>query len=187
MRAATWPNRLLSLEDWAALPEDDSRRVELMEGTLRISPQPRSEHQYALMELACQLRSQLPEHLVVLPEVEVAVFDGWPATVRVPDLVVVQAAGARENPAFYRAADVLVVVEVLAPGSVSTDRVTKFHEYRTAGIPHYWLVDLNEPVSIAMHQLVGAHYVPAAQETAATAHSESPAPLSVEPAALRAR
>ncbi|MEV0698485.1 Uma2 family endonuclease [Saccharopolyspora sp. NPDC050389] len=187
MRAAVLPDRLLSLDDWAALPEDDSRSVELVEGTIRVSPRPQLDHQWALGELARQLSAQLPAHLAVLTEVEVAVFEAWPATVRVPDLVVVPVEKVREEPAFYRAADVLLAVEVLAPGSVGVDRVAKFHEYREAGIDGYWIVDLNKPVSIAAYKLLCGYYVPAVTESATTMHFETPVQLTVDPAALLPR
>jgi Uma2 family endonuclease len=43
---------------------------------------------------------------------------------------------------------VLVVVEILAPGSHRTDHVIKRGEYADAGIPHYWIVDLDDPVTL---------------------------------------
>jgi Uma2 family endonuclease len=40
-----------------------------------------------------------------------------------------------------RAADVLLVIEIVSPGSRRTDHVTKLREYAKAGIPTYWIVD----------------------------------------------
>ena len=34
-----------------------------------------------------------------------------------------------------------LVVEVISPGSRTTDRVKKFHEYEQGGVPEYWLID----------------------------------------------
>ena len=39
------------------------------------------------------------------------------------------------------AADVVLVAEIVSPGSRGTDFVMKLHEYAKAGIPHYWIVD----------------------------------------------
>jgi Putative restriction endonuclease len=47
-----------------------------------------------------------------------------------------------------RASDVLVVVEIASPGSQRLDHVVKRHEYADAGIGHYWIVDLDEPVTL---------------------------------------
>lgn len=183
MSAVAWPDHLLSLEDWDALPQDTTRRYELVEGALHVSPRPVSDHQWALMELGYQFRGQLPVELGVLPEVEVVLFEQWPATVRIPDLVVVPRSTAEKSPARYRAGEVLLAVEVVSPGSVGTDRVTKFAEYADAGIPNYWIVDLDRPVSIAAHTLKNGHYV-SVGESAAEFTVEAPAPLTLDPAAL---
>ncbi|MDA3646000.1 Uma2 family endonuclease [Saccharopolyspora indica] len=171
------------MEDWAALPEDNSHHVELDEGVLRVSSRPVSDHQWALMELGYQLRTQLPEHLVVLPRMEVVLRKEWPAIVRVPDLVVVPVERARESPPRYPAQDVLLAVEVVSPGSVGTDRVTKFAEYAEAGIPNYWIVDLGKPVSIAVFALKDGHYL-AVEESAMALQLSAPAELTVDPAPL---
>lgn len=183
MSLAAWPDHLLSLQDWEALPEDTSRRYELAEGVLHVSPRPVSDHQWALMELGYQLRGQLPDDLGVLPEVEVVLFEQWPATVRIPDLVVVPRSTARESPARYRAEDILLAVEVISPGSVGTDRVTKFAEYARAGIVDYWIVDLEQPASTAAHTLKNGHYI-AVGESADKLTVRSPATMVLDPSGL---
>lgn len=47
--------------------------------------------------------------------------------------------GAQES---YSAADALLAVEVLSPGTRRVDLVMIRSEYADAGIPHYWIVDL---------------------------------------------
>ncbi|CAM5372796.1 hypothetical protein SBADM41S_11210 [Streptomyces badius] len=42
----------------------------------------------------------------------------------------------------YQAADVLLAVEVVSPDSEARDREAKPHKYATAGIPHFWLVEM---------------------------------------------
>jgi len=54
-----------------------------------------------------------------------------------------------------RAADVVVAIELLSPGSLRTDHVHKRGEYADAGIPHYWIVDVTEPVSLLACHLAG--------------------------------
>lgn len=172
MSAAVWPDHLLSLEDWEALPEDSSRRYELVEGGLHVSPRPVFDHQRALLKLGSQVADQLPSDLVALPEVEVVLFEAWPATVRIPDLVVVSAEIADKNPARCAATDVLLAVEVISPGSVRTDRIVKFAEYADAGIADYWVVDLEQPVSIAAYTMKNGHYVAVGESaTQLTVHS----------------
>lgn len=57
-----------------------------------------------------------------------------PATVRFPDVVVVPTRVAERNPPRLDAADVLLAVEIISPGTRRTDRVTKLTEYADAGI-----------------------------------------------------
>jgi Uma2 family endonuclease len=40
---------------------------------------------------------------------------------------------------------VLLAVEIISPGSRNVDTHLKPVEYAEAGIPHYWLVDLDPP------------------------------------------
>ena len=37
---------------------------------------------------------------------------------------------------------VLLIVEVVSPGSETTDRIVKLDQYASAGIPFYWRVEL---------------------------------------------
>jgi Uma2 family endonuclease len=155
---AAWPDHLLSLAEWDALDPDPARRYELVEGVLVVVPRPSTVHQNALLELAVQLKAQLPARLRVLPEVEVVVDDGPAPTVRVPDLVVVDAATLTTNTARCHATDIRLAVEILSPGTTRTDRVMKLDEYADAGIPAYWIVDLDPPVTLSAHLLVDDYY-----------------------------
>lgn len=108
-----------------------------------ISPKPAKRHQRALVALAVELHGQLPDEWEVVPQFEVVVRAEDPATVRVPDLVVVRV----DCPsARAMAADVLIAVEIISPESRNVDTRLKPFEYADAGIPHYWLVDLDPPV-----------------------------------------
>jgi Uma2 family endonuclease len=42
-------------------------------------------------------------------------------------------------------ADVVAAVEIISPGSRNVDLHVKPFEYAEAGIPHYWVVDLDPP------------------------------------------
>jgi Uma2 family endonuclease len=45
------------------------------------------------------------------------------------------------------------VVEVVSPGSITTDRVTKPAQYAAAGIPAYWRVETDPDVSLTAYRL----------------------------------
>ncbi len=109
--------------------------------------------------MAGQLEAQLPEHLEFIQDIDVdlgLVSPGEPGFARRPDLIIApREAGERidAEDTMYHADDVVVVVEIASPGSKRTDYVTKHGEYADAGIPHYWIVDLSEPISlVACHQ-----------------------------------
>ena len=145
---------LLTVDEYADLGETDSGYTELLEGRLLMSPSPVPDHNVAVAELLVQLRPQLPDHLEVIPDVDVDLQlaePDQPGFSRRPDLVIVARAARarlRTEGGLIRAGEVLIVVEVVSPGSRRTDYVTKRGEYADAGIPHYWIVDLDKPVSL---------------------------------------
>jgi Uma2 family endonuclease len=153
-----WPDHLLALAEWEALPEDTAHRYELVEGVLLVAPRPAPMHQRAPVRMTTELDRQLPDDLTALADVEVLIDGGFPPTVRAPDVVVVPTAHAEQNPTRLLAADVLLAVEIISPGTGRTDRVTKPAEYAEAGIKHYWLVDLDPPISLTAYLLVEGSY-----------------------------
>ncbi len=166
MTAAT-VRPLLSVEQWRALGEDTSSHAELQEGVLIVSPRPRPEHQDAVLALGSQLRLQVPRGMRVSPEIDIVIDSRFPATVRVPDLVVRRVSDERPVPA----SQVVLAVEVLSPGTRRVDLVMKRSEYADAGIPHYWIVDLDgAQVRLEVLTLVDGAYrsVTATGEYAAT-------------------
>ena len=133
---------LMTLEEFVALPEDDSARYELQEGVLVVSPKPARGHQTAMLLLAMQIHQQCPRDWQVVVDFEVIVQADGPATVRAPDLVVIGYGGPDKRLA---ASEVVLAVEIISPGSRNVDLHLKPFEYAEAGIPHYWVVDLDPP------------------------------------------
>jgi Uma2 family endonuclease len=158
LTTASWPDHLLTLAEWEALPEDASRRYELVEGVLLVVPRPTPLHQRVMARLAVELDRQLPDALAALADVEVLVEAGPIPTVRAPDVVVVPTARAEQNPPQLTTADILLAIEIISPGTGRTDRVTKMSEYADAGIPHYWLVDLPPRLQLTAYTLVSSRY-----------------------------
>ena len=178
-----WPDHLLSLDEWAALPEDNTHHYELVEGVLVVSPRPAVAHQRAIYELGYQLRNQLPGELLAVAEVEVVLVAQWPATVRSPDLVVVPTAIADTDPARCQAEDVLLAVEVISPGSRKVDQVTKMYEYAEIGIPDYWILDIDGPVTLTAYRLIDGDYEIVGQSEGELSLSQ-PAPVVIDVAGL---
>ncbi|MGO4613821.1 Uma2 family endonuclease [Nocardia sp. 2YAB30] len=179
-----WPDHLLTLEDWIALPEDSSRSYELVEGVLVVSPRPVSQHQRAIWRLAAQLEPQLPPTHGVLTKSEVVIAPGPCPTIRVLDVLAVPAAGIDDNLPRCDAADVLLAVEILSVGSKRTDRVTKFFEYAEAGIEYYWLIDLDEPASLTAHRLIDGDYELVAEQSGRATLDLAGTPITIDITAL---
>jgi Uma2 family endonuclease len=148
------PVRLLTAAEYANLGETGWGYTELLEGRILVSPSPTPKHNMAGLALAMHMVPQLPEDLRVIQDVDIdlglapADQPGW---VRRPDLVVVDTVALNRvdrDGGLLRAADVLIIVEIVSPGSARLDYVTKRDEYADARIPHYWIVDLDEPVSL---------------------------------------
>ena len=139
------PPGLLTLEQWDALELDPTRRWELSEGTLTMSPRPQLWHQRISKRLTRLLDDHLPDGLEAIPEIEVITRAAFPPSVRDPDIVVVPERVFEHRPARVAATDVVLVVEIVSPGSRGTDHVMKLHEYAAAGIAHYWIVDPEAP------------------------------------------
>lgn len=155
------PVRLLTIEEYAALGETEPGYTELVEGRLLMSPSPTADHNTAVGELFVQLRTQVPDDLEVILDIDVDLQlapRGQPGFSRRPDLVVVRRGArqrVRDEGGLLRASEVVIAVEVLSPGSQRTDRVTKRGEYADARIGHYWVVDLEEPTSLLACHLAG--------------------------------
>jgi Uma2 family endonuclease len=184
------PGRLLTIAEYAALSEDDRNRWELQEGNLVMSPSPTPRHMVAAAELYAQLRTQLPGDLRAIPDVDLDVQlapDGEPGTARRPDLVVVRRTEFdrvdREG-GLLRAASTVLVVEVVSPGSRRTDTLVKRGEYADAGIPHYWIIDVDRPASLVACHLAGEFGYQDGGAVSGIFETEEPFPARIDLAAL---
>lgn len=151
--------RLLTIADYEALPEDELQRWELLEGNLVMAPSPTPSHNIAIGNLYGALTAAVPPGYVIIPDVHLnlELAPGHaPATVCRPDLVVVtRAEFDRVNNAggVLRASAAVLVVEVISLGSRRTDSLIKRGEYADAGIPYYWIIEVDGPVTlVACHQ-----------------------------------
>jgi Uma2 family endonuclease len=155
------PGRLLTIGEYSALPEDEQFRAELQEGVVVMSPSPAPPHNFAAGELFLQLAPQLPGAVHAILDVDIDLEFGdpdGPGQARRPDLVVIERSALRRTASsggLLRASEVLIVVEIVSPGSKRMDHVVKRAEYADAGIPHYWVVDLDAPVSLVNCHLAG--------------------------------
>ncbi|WP_407941215.1 Uma2 family endonuclease [Nonomuraea cypriaca] len=125
-------------EDLDHIP-DLPAHTELIDGSLVfVSPQA-SFHMRVVSLLESELRRAAPADLRVRREMSVILGrDQRPE----PDLCVIRAdADQHAKQTFYRAQEVLLVVEVVSPESETRDRKRKPVLYAEAGIPHFWRVE----------------------------------------------
>jgi len=155
------PERLLTVAEYAALPEDDQHRWELEEGIMVVSPSPAPRHMAILFELAKRLEPHLPPDLRLFLEVDIdleLVPADEPGFSRRPDLIVVERTAydrVDRDGGLIRASEVQLVVEIVSPGSKRKDYVIKRSEYADAGIPYYWIIDPDPPLSVLNCHLAG--------------------------------
>lgn len=135
------------LERWTAarvrdLP-DDGKRYEVVDGELLVTPAPRFDHQRAVGVLYLALHPYIAQaHLgeVVISPADIE-FD--PATLVQPDVFVVPLVGGRRPKTWADIRGLLLAVEVLSPSTARADRTIKRRRYQRAGVPEYWIVDLD--------------------------------------------
>lgn len=139
----TAPARQLTIEEFFRDYSDrEGERWELVAGVPVMAASESWTNRTAVMEIAYRLRDSLGTGYVCAPDYD-AVLSPRAArgTVRVPDLIVrARAAGPPANHGDLTG--IRLVVEVVSPGTVRTDRVAKRREYAAAGIPAYLVVDV---------------------------------------------
>lgn len=128
------------MDDLFTLP-DLPPHTELIDGSLvLVSPQ-RDFHSTMIDLLVTGLRGTAPPEVKVRREMTV-VLDRRNGPE--PDVSVVRSEADKKgmDQMSYAAADVLLAVEVVSSDSEARDREAKPHRYATAGIPHFWLVEM---------------------------------------------
>lgn len=134
------------------LPGNVDFRYELVDGALIMSPAPELRHDDLSAQALLTLTPLLP------PGYRAALAPGLlfdPRNWRQPDLLVYRTEAVRRNRA--DAADALLVVEVMSPSSMTTDRIVKPLQFAAAGIAHYWRFEF-DPLTLIAHALDGDAY-----------------------------
>jgi Uma2 family endonuclease len=148
--------RRWTVDELRDLP-DDGRRWELIDGVLfadgaevtgdpRVSrppaPAPELSHQRFLGALYVALREYLATKRVgeaIIGPIDIRLGD----TPVEPDLVVLPLVDGTPAASVEAAGLPLLVVEVVSPTTARADRFLKRVIYQRAGVPEYWIVDMN--------------------------------------------
>lgn len=136
-------------DDLAALPEDGVRR-ELIDGVLHVSPAPSSIHQIIAARLLVALEQTCPENLLVSQANDVQIS---PRRIFIPDVLITTYEAACRRSGKFAATEVVLAVEIVSPSSQSMDRVLKPALYAKAGIPFYWVIEIEDGLTVHTYQL----------------------------------
>jgi Uma2 family endonuclease len=169
--------------DYLALPET-RERIELLDGSLLVTPAPSSDHQQLARRLANLLEAAAPVELEVVEAVNLRV---GPSQFLIPDLLITR---RLEAVGTYQPEDVVLVAEVVSPSTTTTDRITKPQLYAAAGIPWFLRVEpaFPQPPGLWLHRLAGAAYIQHAQASAGgTLTLTEPVQTIIDPAVLLRR
>jgi len=160
---ATTVIQKVSYEEFQTLPRDGSKRFELIEGEVFMTPSPNTRHQRAVAKLLRRLSDFTDEH--DLGEVFIApydiVFSKW--TALEPDLLFIR----KERSSIITDANVQgapdLVIEILSPSNKAYDRKTKLRAYEKAGVPELWYLDPEEKTAEVLNLGSDRRYVVTAE------------------------
>lgn len=140
-------------QDYLGLPAD-RQRIELLDGSLLVSPNAGYRHQRLSSQLWLALSAVAPVGFEVLEAINVRVA---PGRILIPNLAVVTTPGVERTVA--EPAEVALVVEITSPGNAVVDQALKPTLYAQAGIPNYLLIELGvEPPTAVVFGLRRGDY-----------------------------
>jgi Uma2 family endonuclease len=166
-------------EEYLALGETPER-IELLDGSLILTPSPTPPHQWISRRLANSLdQGAEARRFLVFEAVNIRLRTG---RLPIPDVVVTSKSDFTDP--VISADEAKLVIEILSPSNASMDKVLKMNLFATAGIPWYMIVD---PASGVLHlyRLDGDHYVEeSATKPGETLHLIEPVEAVIRPEEL---
>jgi len=153
----------LTYDEFQTLPRDGSKRFELIEGEVFMTPSPNTTHQRAVRKLLRALDEFVEQR--DLGEVFVGpydvVFSKW--TALEPDLLFIR----KERLSIVTEANVQgapdLVIEILSPSNKAYDRKTKMRAYAKAGVPEIWYFDPEDDSAEILNLGADGRYVATAK------------------------
>ena len=135
--------RKLSYQEFLDFEGEETEWYEWVDGELVLMAPPDNPHQLVAARLGRELArlGDDPGHGLTLPQMH---FRVSATRARIPDLVFI---GRGKLPLPRKGKDLPVVpdlvVEILSPSTAARDLREKRDEYRAAGVPAYWIVDVD--------------------------------------------
>ncbi|MGH3283040.1 MAG: Uma2 family endonuclease [Trebonia sp.] len=139
MIAPEWMHEQVTAVEYDSWTEEQCAGIEIVDGMVVVSPSASKRHNRLARLLANALDAAAGPEWNADSDFDVRLQD-VPLTNRRPDVVVYRADSIDITPT--RPEHVLLVIEIVSPGSETTDRVVKPDQYARAGIAFYWRVEL---------------------------------------------
>ncbi|MGC5290300.1 Uma2 family endonuclease [Micromonospora sp. DT231] len=174
-------------EPWTAqlaldlLPETNGPKVEVLSGSVIVTPHAGIDHQSVERELPYVLhRAARKAGFWVYPEINV--ISG--ADLFIPDIAVLRNSGGGRTTVAI--AEAVLLGEIVSPGNRRKDVIDRPREYAAVGVPFFLRVDLRNRVpTIALFELVDGEYRPlAAAAAGSTFAMREPFEFAIDPAEL---
>ncbi|MFG1913594.1 Uma2 family endonuclease [Micromonospora sp. NPDC048898] len=174
-------------EPWTAqlaldlLPETNGPKVEVLSGSVIVTPHAGYDHQDAELDLAYLLK-QAARRAKLWLYLETNIVSG--EDLFIPDIVILDSpGGGRTTMDIGHAA---LLGEIVSPGNRRKDIIDRPREYAAAAVPFFLRVDLRNRVpTIALYELAEGEYRPVAAAAAGTRFvMREPFEFSIDPADL---
>ena len=141
---ATLP-RIVTYEDWLAMPVTQDGREEVVNGEIRIMPPNKLPHPDVIDNLTAAFHSQLDRRLAkCFASLFGLVIRKEPLTCRSPDIAVFLRSTMIEQDGYVHSAPQLVI-EVLSPSETRKEIAAKLRDYESIGVEEVWLVSPGPP------------------------------------------
>ncbi len=123
----------------AEFPESNGTRYECIAGELLVTPVPRVAHELAVTDLCAALAEVVGKRRALRALADLRLTAD---SLVQPDAFVLESPLAG-HASWAEVSRPLVVIEVLSPSTASVDRGRKRRLYQRAGVPEYWILDLD--------------------------------------------
>ena len=139
MIAPEWMHSQITAAEYETWSEEQCAGIEIVDGMVVVGPSASKRHNRLARILANALDTSAGPDWNADIDFDVRPQD-VPLTNRRPDVVVYRSDTIDVSPT--RPEHVLLVAEIVSPGSETTDRIVKLEQYARAGISFYWRVEL---------------------------------------------
>jgi len=136
--APAWMHELVTAEQYDSWSEEQCAGIEIVDGMIVVSPSASKRHNRIAKMLAVALEAAAGDEWNADIDFDLRLYD-VPLLNRRPDVIVYRADTIDITPT--RPEHVLMVAEVVSPGSETTDRIVKLDQYAKAGIQFYWRIE----------------------------------------------